>query len=97
MKKTQAAEARRDEHMANAINYTNDLVRDAELRGLSGYDLAVSISAVLAARNPTLCGKVLVAVGNAIRAQPVTKIVKPSEADTIELQRQADGSYGPPN
>ena len=92
MKKTQAEEAKRDDHMDNAISYATQLVADAELRGLSGYDVCVSIAAVLAARNPTLAGKVLVAVGNAIRLQPVTKVVK--APSTVDLEQLPDGSFG---
>jgi len=95
-KKTQAEELERDDHMANAINYATQLVADAELRGLTGYDVAISFAGVLAARNPTLAGKVLIAVGNAIRMQPVTKLVTP-EGQVLELEKKADGSFGPAN
>ena len=95
MKKTQAQEVERDDHMANAINYATQLVADAELRGLTGYDVAISIAGVLAARNPTLAGKVLIAVGNAIRLQPVTKII--ADGREIDAELKADGSYGPAN
>jgi len=95
-KKTQAEELERDDHMANAINYATQLVADAELRGLTGYDVAISIAGVLAARNATLAGKVLIAVGNAIRMQPVTKIVKTSDV-RVDLQQLPDGSFGQAN
>jgi len=80
--RTQAELDRRDTHMENAQAYALELVRDAALRGLTGYDVTVSIASVLAARNPTLAGKVLVAVGDAIRMQPITKII-PLTGDDI--------------
>jgi hypothetical protein len=80
MKKTPAQEAERDEHMDNAMNYTIGIIRDAELRGLDGADVAIAIATVMASRNPTLAGKVLVAVGDAIRLNPITKIIMPAEA-----------------
>jgi len=95
-KKTQAQELERDEHMARAIEYATQLVADAQLRGLTGYDVAISIAGVLAARNATLAGKVLIAVGNAIRMQPVTKIVKTSDV-RVDLQQLPDGSFGQAN
>lgn len=73
--KTAAELEQRDTHMGNAAEYALQVVKDAELRGLSGYDVCVSFASVLAARNATLAGKVLVAVGDAIRAQPITKII----------------------
>lgn len=82
MKKTQTEEIERDGHIDNAISYATQLCRDAELRGLTGPEVAISIAGVLAARNPTLAGKVLVAVGNAIRMQPVTKILKAASDGT---------------
>ena len=96
MKKTEAEKTRRDEHMANALEYAETVVRDAQLRGVSGYDLFISFAAVVAARNPSLAGKLLLATSQAICAYPITKVIKP-EPDEIELPRQADGSYGPPN
>jgi hypothetical protein len=80
--KTEAEKADRQNYMDNAAAYTLGICRDAELRGLSGYEVAVAIASVLAARNPTLAGKVLVAVGDAIRLNPVTKIIAPP-ADTV--------------
>jgi hypothetical protein len=80
MKKTPAQEAERDEHMDNTMSYTIGIIKDAELRGLNGADVAVTIATVMAARNPTLAGKVLVAVGDAIRLNPITKIITPAEA-----------------
>jgi hypothetical protein len=80
MKKTAAQEAERDEHMDNAMSCTIGIIRDAELRGFNGAQVAIAIANVLAARNPTLAGKVLVAVGDAIRLNPITKIITPTEA-----------------
>lgn len=50
------------------------------MRGLDGAEVAIAIATVMAARNPTLAGKVLVAVGDAIRLNPITKIIMPAEA-----------------
>jgi hypothetical protein len=79
-KKTQKQELERDEHMANALAYADQLVAAAELRGLTGYDMTRSIAAVLAARNPTLAGKVLVAVMDAVNLNPITKVITTHEA-----------------
>jgi hypothetical protein len=92
MKKTAAQEAARDKHMDNAMDYTLGIIRDnamdytlgiireADLRGLDGADVAVAIATVMASCNPMLAGKVLVAVSDAIRLNPITKIITPAEA-----------------
>jgi hypothetical protein len=80
MKKTAAQEAVRDEHMDNAMSYTLGIIKEADLRGLDGADVALAIATVIASCNPTLAGKVLVAVGDAIRLNPITKIITPVEA-----------------
>jgi len=76
MQKTGAQVAERDAHMQNAADYAVQVCDAAELRGLTGYQVAVSFASVLAARNPTLAGKVLVAVMDAIQRQPITNIAK---------------------
>lgn len=83
--KTEAEKFERQDHMDNAAAYALGICQDAELRGVSGYDVAVALASVLAARNPTLAGKVLVAVGDAIRRNPVIKIVtqEPPRIETI--------------
>ena len=75
--KTEAEKFERQDHMDNAANYALGICRDAELRGISGYEVAIALASVLAARNPTLAGKVLMAVCDAIRSNPVTKIIPP--------------------
>lgn len=74
--RTQAQKAERDEHMDSAAEYAVGLMREAELRGISGYDLVIAFASVLAARNPTLAGKVLISVRDVIREQPITKILR---------------------
>jgi hypothetical protein len=96
MKKSAADQARRDEQMANALEYAETVAHEADLRGVSGYDLFQSFVAVLAARNATLAGKLLYACSEAIRHHPVTKVLKPEPAE-VDLVQQADGSYGPAN
>jgi hypothetical protein len=80
MKKTAAQEAERDRHMDDAMRYTLGIIREADLRGLDGADVALAIATVIASCNPTLAGKVLVAVSDAIRLNPITKIITPAEA-----------------
>jgi len=81
--KTKAEKFKRDGHMDNAAAYMLGICQDAELRGLSGYDVAVALATVLAGRAPDFAGEVLHAVGYAIRLNPVTKIVTPSQSDSI--------------
>jgi len=71
--------------MDNAAAYMLGICQDAELRGLSGYEVAVALATVLAGHDPDIAGKVLVAVGDAIRLNPVTKIVTPGpgQSDAI--------------
>jgi hypothetical protein len=72
---TEAERGVRDRHMESAIAFAEQLCKDAELRGLSGYDLVKSLAGVMAVRDPTLAGDVLVAVGDAIRLEPVRKVI----------------------
>src|SRR5262245_3616373 len=58
-RKTPAQEAERDQHVENAIAYMQFVMADAELRGLSGADVATSLAGIVAARNATLAGKCL--------------------------------------
>jgi hypothetical protein len=73
--------SKRKDHMNSAAAYMLGICQDADLRGLSGYEVAVALASVLAARSPTLAGEVLVAVGDAIRLNPVTRIVTPPRAE----------------
>lgn len=77
--------------MSNAADYTTVLCDDAKLRGISGYEVAVALASVLAARNPTLAGKVLVAVRDTITALPITRIVTSAPIDLTNLQDVAHG------
>jgi hypothetical protein len=83
--KIKAEEHKRKAHMDSAAAYMVGICRDAELRGLSGYEVAVALATVLAGREPDLAGEILYAVGNAIRLNPVTKIVtpEPGQSDSI--------------
>ena len=67
----------RQKHMDAAISYMQGVIDDAELRGLSGYDVAISLAAIVAGRDPKLAGECLVALLGAIQSNPVTKIVSP--------------------
>lgn len=95
--KTPAEQVERDQHVDNALAYMQTVMADAELRGLSGADVATALAGIIAARNATLAGKCLVALRNAIVRNPVTQIVQASAKDRAELEllKQADGSYGP--
>jgi len=75
--KTQAQEMKREDHMEAAAVFALAMIGRAELRGISAADLVVSIASVLAARNPTLAGKVLASIDDAIMRQPVTKVIQP--------------------
>lgn len=66
--RTKAELAERDDHMGYADDFALQICREAEQRGLGAYQVAAAIASVLAGRNPTLAGKVLYSVRDAIRA-----------------------------
>lgn len=78
MKKPTSSLAREElrlEHMANAGTEVVRLLEQAEIRNIDGGMVAVILSQVLAARNATLAGKVLMAVEVAIQKYPIVKII----------------------
>jgi hypothetical protein len=71
------------------------VMADAELRGLSGADVATSLAGIVAARNATLAGKCLVALRNAIARNPITKIVSVTPEQRAKLETLP--THGPAN
>jgi hypothetical protein len=70
----QAADRAKQMHQAG--DYLGQILVDAELRGINAAQVALSIVQVFAARQPTATGEVLVAVRQAIQANPVTKVIE---------------------
>lgn len=90
----------RDDHMAAAGTHTEHLCKIAEQRGLTGFDVAVSIAMLLAARNGTLAGKILMALEQSLMQQPVKPVTTEAKGvelcTDIELMARADGTYYDP-
>ena len=76
-----------DEAMGNAMAVAQRLARDADLRGLSGYELVEAFAGALSARDPELCGKVLAAIDQVLQQYPIVKIIG---AGTITVDPHAE-------
>lgn len=75
--------ARRQYHCQAASDTVHKLCNEADLRGVSHRDVAVSIAVALAATHPTLAGEVLQKCIMALHGLPVTKIVEAPKPSTI--------------
>jgi len=79
MTKPTASVAKREEqrevHMANAGTELARLLEQARIRNIDGDMVATVLIAVLASRNATLAGKVLMGVEMAIQKYPVVRII----------------------
>lgn len=84
--KTPAEQAETEKHVDNAYLFMTQVVAAAELRGLSGADVATSLACILATRNATLAGKCLHALNQAIVRNPITKIIAPTAPELAELR-----------
>jgi hypothetical protein len=83
--KTPAEQDETDEHVKNAHAFMLQIVANAELRGLSGADIATSLACIVATRNATLAGKCLHALNQAIVRNPITKIIEPTAPELAQL------------
>lgn len=68
-------EEQHDEAMARAGEFVQHLLREAELRGIDGGNVATILAMIVSARNPTLGGKVLLAVEAQLQKYPIVKII----------------------
>lgn len=93
--KTPAEDAEREKHIDSACEYMVLVMKDAELRGMSGADVATSLAGIVAARNATLAGKCLIALRNAILRNPVTKLVEATPQEKAALDSVS--THGPAN
>lgn len=84
--KTPAQQADTEKHVENAHAFMLQVVANAELRGLSGADVATSLACILATRNATLAGKCLHALNQAIVRNPITKIIAPTAPELEQLR-----------
>lgn len=75
MTKTPTKEEKRDQRIETAISYMLEVISDAEMRGMSAADVAVSFAGLIAGRNASLTGECLVALRIQIQRAPVTKII----------------------
>jgi predicted RNase H-like nuclease len=65
----------RDLMVDNAQAFAQVLVHEAKLRGLSIAEILEAVVMVMAARNPTLAGKVMEACMASLQRHPVTKVI----------------------
>jgi hypothetical protein len=83
--KTPAKQDEDEKHVENAHAFMLQIVANAELRGLSGADIATSLACIVATRNATLAGKCLHALMQAVVRNPITKIVAPTAPELAQL------------
>lgn len=64
-------EAEKTEHMCNASDAISQLCKEAEARKMPVSEVFESFAMILAARNPTLCGKIVETMTMVVTSKPL--------------------------